>query len=43
MIANQYTECKDLIVRLLRARPEDRATLDEVRDHTWMNIGFGVG
>ncbi|KAF2770851.1 Pkinase-domain-containing protein [Teratosphaeria nubilosa] len=33
-------ECKSLIARMLNTNPQDRATLNEIMNHPWMNKGF---
>ncbi|XP_061012356.1 serine/threonine-protein kinase MARK2-like [Dama dama] len=33
-------EVKDLIRRMLRLNPANRATLDDVRHHPWLNVGL---
>jgi len=33
-------ECIDLIRQIVRVNPQDRATLEHIRNHSWTNIGY---
>ena len=35
-------DCKDLLTKLLVARPKDRITMDDLRNHPWLDLGTGL-
>jgi len=41
LISNDVSSsCSDLIQRILRVKPEDRASLDDILSHPWMKLGM---